>query len=344
MKKSTEAALAVGVAYLLMKLGLAIWRHPIISAIVFAALYLPYALGGPPLWEAVRSARSITPIYALVFIVGLAFTGRGFAALLWFMALMVGVSISQAWIECAQNTCYYMEPAWYATTRASNGLYVSSLDDYHWWFHHSGWLPSPAAIVAGLVALAGVVVKDIIFPRSPNDETQRMQDQKGEPSHSAHSPVVKRMWWQKQERSHPTHEKVHPVDACKTVEKSQVTDGAEASSGRFAAPAEQKRILELEAEVHTLTARIKRLREVGKAIIAQREEWKTRALASEEFANDLLDSSSEHDERFDMLRRLVAKELHPDFCDGSQLEKMVRAELFKRLWPEIERIAVQGTV
>ena len=47
------------------------------------------------------------------------------------------------------------------------------------------------------------------------------------------------------------------------------------------------------------------------------------------------------DSRFDALRRLIAKELHPDFCTGGQLEKLLRQECFKRLWPEIERIAEQ---
>ena len=45
--------------------------------------------------------------------------------------------------------------------------------------------------------------------------------------------------------------------------------------------------------------------------------------------------------RFDALRRLIAKELHPDFCTGGQLEKLLRQECFKRLGPEIERIAEQ---
>jgi len=36
---------------------------------------------------------------------------------------------------------------------------------------------------------------------------------------------------------------------------------------------------------------------------------------------------------------LVAKELHPDFCTGGQLEKLMRQECFKKLWPEIERLA-----
>jgi len=36
---------------------------------------------------------------------------------------------------------------------------------------------------------------------------------------------------------------------------------------------------------------------------------------------------------------LVAKELHPDFCTGGDLEKLMRQECFKKLWPEIDRLA-----
>ena len=44
---------------------------------------------------------------------------------------------------------------------------------------------------------------------------------------------------------------------------------------------EAGRIDELEQEGHTLRARIKRLQDAGKTVIAQREEWKSRALAAE---------------------------------------------------------------
>ena len=50
--------------------------------------------------------------------------------------------------------------------------------------------------------------------------------------------------------------------------------------------------------------------------------------------------SPSSDDRFDTLRRLVAKELHPDFfCTGGAVEKTLRAEFFKKLWPEIEQLA-----
>ena len=102
-----------------------------------------------------------------------------------------------------------------------------------------------------------------------------------------------------------------------------------------------ERIDELEQEGHTLRARIKRLQDAGKTVIAQREAWKSRALAAEE----LLESErNRHSRRSGSLRRTAPigrKELHPDFCTGGQLEKLMRQECFKKLWPEIERLAEQ---
>jgi hypothetical protein len=164
MKKSTEAALSIGIAYLLMKFGLAVWRHPIVSTIAFTAVFVLYALDGAPFWEAVRSARSLAAIY--------------------------GGIISQAWIECARNTCYYAEPSWYATTRALNGLYVSSLGDFHWWFHRDGWLPNPALITSVLLSIAIGLAIAIMFPHRSHDEKQLIRDEKRKArSHAADPPV-----------------------------------------------------------------------------------------------------------------------------------------------------------
>ena len=76
-------------------------------------------------------------------------------------------------------------------------------------------------------------------------------------------------------------------------------------------------------------------------MIAQREQWKARALAAEELLEAERNRHAGGQDRFDALRRLVAKELHPDFCTGGQLEKLMRQECFKKLWPEIERLAEQ---
>ena len=97
--------------------------------------------------------------------------------------------------------------------------------------------------------------------------------------------------------------------------------------------------MNLEQEGHALRVKVKRLQEAGKTVIAQREQWKTRALATEELLETERTQRSKGVDRFDALRRLVAKELHPDFCTGGDLEKLVRQECFKKLWPEIDRLA-----
>ena len=107
------------------------------------------------------------------------------------------------------------------------------------------------------------------------------------------------------------------------------------------APPETEYVVELEEEVQALKARIKRLQNAGKTVIAQREEWRARALAAEKILESDCNRRTDGDDRFDALRRLVAKELHPDFCTGGHLEKLMRQECFKKLWPEIERLAEQ---
>jgi hypothetical protein len=98
------------------------------------------------------------------------------------------------------------------------------------------------------------------------------------------------------------------------------------------------RIEELEREGRALRASVKRLQTAGKTVISQREEWKARALAAEQHAELERRRPMNPDKRFDALRRLIAKELHPDSSTGGDLDKLLRAECFKKLWPEIERL------
>jgi hypothetical protein len=103
-----------------------------------------------------------------------------------------------------------------------------------------------------------------------------------------------------------------------------------------------QRIDELGQESYALRSQVKRLQDAGKTVISQREQWKARALAAEEQLDSERRRCSKGDDRFDALRRLIAKELHPDFCSGGALEKLMRQECFKELWPEIERLAEHG--
>jgi hypothetical protein len=120
--------------------------------------------------------------------------------------------------------------------------------------------------------------------------------------------------------------------------KPKVADESKVEVGTSPEDSAQ-RIGELEREGFTLRAQIKRLQAAGKTVIAQREEWKARALAGEEFLESERDRHATSQGRFDALRRLIAKELHPDACDGGQLEKLIRDEFFKRVWSRIEEIA-----
>lgn len=103
-----------------------------------------------------------------------------------------------------------------------------------------------------------------------------------------------------------------------------------------------QRIIDLEQNGHALRSQVKRLQDAGKTVIAQREQWKARALVAERQMAMERDRQAGGQDRFDALRRIVVKELHPDACNGGQLEKLIRAECFKEVWPEIERLAERG--
>ena len=100
-----------------------------------------------------------------------------------------------------------------------------------------------------------------------------------------------------------------------------------------------ERIDELEQEGYTRRATIKRLQDIGKTVIGQREQWKARALAVEEQTETERGRYTSGQDRFDILRRIIVKQLHPDSCTGGDLERLMRQKCFKKLWPEIERLA-----
>jgi len=76
----------------------------------------------------------------------------------------------------------------------------------------------------------------------------------------------------------------------------------------------------------------------------KRESWKVRALMAE---TQLLEATAKNsnggrqnvsDVRYASLRRYLAKRLHPDFASGEGIEKVVRNEIFKEVWNEINRL------
>jgi hypothetical protein len=90
---------------------------------------------------------------------------------------------------------------------------------------------------------------------------------------------------------------------------------------------------------------IERLRVRLTTIDQQRESWKVRALMAEA---QLLEGTAKpnnnggranvSDLRYASLKRYLAKQFHPDYAPGQGIEKIVRNEVFKEIWNEIERL------
>jgi hypothetical protein len=101
---------------------------------------------------------------------------------------------------------------------------------------------------------------------------------------------------------------------------------------------------------HRLVRENERLRVLLAKIRQQRESWKVRALTGEA---QLLETNTRRDDkgngqhvtdlRYASLRRYLAKQFHPDFAPGQGIEKVVRGEIFKEVWNEIERLDQGGS-
>ena len=79
---------------------------------------------------------------------------------------------------------------------------------------------------------------------------------------------------------------------------------------------------EWERKLNTLSGRVRELE-------FELAGWRRRAMAAEA-------SLARSVPRIDLLRRRLAKVLHPDSAGGDPTELALREEVFKRLWPRIE--------
>jgi hypothetical protein len=154
MNMRSQVALAFAAGYLILKMGFAIYRHPVGAVVVFAILTVFSVIGGASASDVVHAIFSFAVIIGLVFIVGLAYEGRWVAAFLWSIALLIGVAILRGLID-------------YVGTLAASGY----LTDYHWWFHQRHlWVPSPALIAFYLLVVAVAIIKDIFSSSRPDDQ------------------------------------------------------------------------------------------------------------------------------------------------------------------------------
>jgi hypothetical protein len=102
---------------------------------------------------------------------------------------------------------------------------------------------------------------------------------------------------------------------------------------------EQERWRALEAEMHRLQARVEEAEK-------QCALWQMSASAAEDRALALqaaLESGAANgprgaDQRFDSLRRFLARALHPDLAGADPAARVIREEIFKRVWAKIEEL------
>ncbi len=90
---------------------------------------------------------------------------------------------------------------------------------------------------------------------------------------------------------------------------------------------------------------IERLRVLSTTTEKQRESWKVRALTAEAQLLEATAKTSNNgscqnvsDVRYASLKRYLAKQFHPDYAPGQGIEKIVRNEIFKEIWNEVDRL------
>jgi hypothetical protein len=86
---------------------------------------------------------------------------------------------------------------------------------------------------------------------------------------------------------------------------------------------------------------IEQLRVLSTSLEEQRESWKVRALMAEaQLLEATVNGASEKvaDLRYASLKRYLAKQFHPDHSPGEGIEKIVRNEIFKEIWNEVDRL------
>lgn len=101
--------------------------------------------------------------------------------------------------------------------------------------------------------------------------------------------------------------------------------------------------LRLAAELKNAEERIDKLREAGMLLLRQRDQLQARVKELEGQAAEARPEAGASDRRFEQAKRVFAKLYHPNALAGrSQLDIMVRGEVFKEFWAELERIEAGG--
>jgi hypothetical protein len=97
---------------------------------------------------------------------------------------------------------------------------------------------------------------------------------------------------------------------------------------------ETERTSLMQSRISDLECTIADLRRKGKRVVADRDQWEARA---RQLDTEL--KNAHEDTRFRALKVAITRICHPDnYSSSGKLEALVRAEIFKELWAELEKI------
>jgi hypothetical protein len=120
------------------------------------------------------------------------------------------------------------------------------------------------------------------------------------------------------------------------------SSGSDAASKRYSAEDIAPGTFDLASArqvIAGLEDRISRLQGLRREVSEQSEQWRQRAMLAEAKLNGSDDTEHDvGDGRYQVLRRFLARQFHPDHAPGSGIEKVMRGEIFKEIWTEISRI------
>jgi hypothetical protein len=107
-------------------------------------------------------------------------------------------------------------------------------------------------------------------------------------------------------------------------------------------PSLSQRVVYLEHQLASACDEVENWARLFTSATAEAEKWKKRAVIAEarvaELAAAPRPAQLTPDHRFQQLRTLLARELHPDHTKSEGIERIIRTELFKGLWPQVQKI------
>src|SRR5262249_11447382 len=100
-------------------------------------------------------------------------------------------------------------------------------------------------------------------------------------------------------------------------------------------------VLVFQSRISQLERTVVELRNKGKLAVADRDHWEARARQLE--AENYQLKSIRGDVKFRALKVAITRISHPDnYSSSGRIEALARAELFKELWAEVEKIEHQS--